>query len=99
MMDIFEKSGFSEIWIFGYVENAPRHIPTFQFSDFEILRNQHCCKTCPTVWLYLPFPSGVVSLRGIQNQGFDFLSMESPLSEVNPMTEVPGNSVSGFIEN
>ena len=41
---IFVKSGFSEIWMFGYVENAPRHIPTFQFSDFEILKNRHFCK-------------------------------------------------------
>ena len=26
---------------------------------------------------YLPFPSGVVALRGIQNQGFDFFEVEN----------------------
>ena len=28
------------------------------------------------VWEYLPCPSGVVALRGVQNQGFDFFEVE-----------------------
>jgi hypothetical protein len=42
---------------------------------------------------------GVVSLWGIQNMGFDFVSMESPLSQVIPLTEFPGNSVMNSSEN
>ena len=36
--------GISEIWIFGYAENDPRHITRFQSSIFEIWKSQHFLK-------------------------------------------------------
>ena len=36
------------------------------------------------------FPSGVVSLRGIQNQGFDFFEVENPRCILGVWTRVLG---------
>ena len=42
--EIFDFSTFSHIWIFGHMENVPRHILTFQFPNFEnpIFQKIHC---------------------------------------------------------
>ena len=68
---IFLRSGFYEMW--KMLPGIFQHF-NFQICNFgkiDILR------TCWICWQYLPFPSGVVSLRGIQNQGFDLFEVEN----------------------
>ena len=56
-----------------------------------------CICICIYIYIYIyiggkyqPFPSGVVSLRGIQNQGFYFFEVENPGYILGVWTRVLG---------
>ena len=85
-----------DFWICGKCSQAYSNISIFRFWNLE---KSTFLRKCSIFRLYQPVLSGVVSLRGIQNQGVDFLSMESPLSEVIQLTEFPGNSLMDSSKN
>ena len=69
MRAFFEHLDFSEICFFGYVENVPRHILTFEFRN---LKNQHFLKNVKHVDIYSKYigltqhiPSDTISMSDL----------------------------------
>ncbi len=69
----------SEIWFFGYVENAPRHILTFQFWN---LKKSTFFEKCRHFWNCCVIPPPVVFFSGKWRPGHHltcfFLKMTPP---------------------